>query len=107
MDTPSSTTPLEHRLLNKWTYWFDSNKYESMSSSAQSSIEEVYTFSTAEEFWGLYDGLYKSTSFPKGSDCFYLKYGVKPSDIDVRDGGKLKFAMKVNNNSEECWMYLV
>ncbi|EMD47147.1 eukaryotic translation initiation factor 4E, putative [Entamoeba histolytica HM-3:IMSS] len=104
--TPSTSLESQHLLLNKWTYWFDSNKYESQSRDNLSSLEELYTFSTVEQFWGLYDGLEKATSFPKGSDCYYMKFGVTPNTTSYEKGGKLRFGVPLAK-AECVWKNLI
>lgn len=40
--------PLEH----SWTFWFDNHVGKSKQVAWGSTIRAVYTFSTAEDFWG-------------------------------------------------------
>lgn len=42
----------KHPLEHSWTFWFDNPEAKSKQAAWGSSLRNVYTFSTVEDFWG-------------------------------------------------------
>lgn len=40
-----------HKLQRKWTFWFDNQSKPKQGAAWGSSLRNVYTFDTVEEFW--------------------------------------------------------
>ena len=88
-----------HYLQTKWTYWFDNGKSTEKSNSNEIKAKQVYTFGTAEEFWGLYEGLGKITNSIKGSDSFVFRENYLPKTYE--NGGRLTFTIPIGSTEEQ------
>ncbi|XP_057857674.1 eukaryotic translation initiation factor 4E-2 isoform X1 [Cryptomeria japonica] len=82
----SNTHPLEH----SWTFWFDNPNGKSKQAAWGSSLRSVYTFSTVEDFWRLYNNIVQPTKLMAGSDFHCFKDGIEPKweDPKCANGGK-------------------
>ncbi|XP_042376046.1 eukaryotic translation initiation factor 4E-1-like [Zingiber officinale] len=78
--------PLEH----SWTFWFDNHVGKSKQVAWGSTIRAVYTFSTAEDFWGVYNNINHPNKLPIGADFHCFKLGIEPKweDPICANGGK-------------------
>ncbi|KAJ8761999.1 hypothetical protein K2173_006601 [Erythroxylum novogranatense] len=98
--------PLEHR----WTFWFDRLDNQSDKSNKQatwgSSMRSIYTFSTVEEFWSVYNNIHHPSKLPPPADFHCFKYNIEPKweDPVCANGGKwtLTFQREKCDNS---WLY--
>lgn len=83
-----------HPLQNQWTLWYDAKRQQPPSATDPAdwanTLMEVKSFSTVEEFWGLYTFLKKPSSLEVGSSYNFFKKGVKPAweDPHCANGGK-------------------
>ncbi|KAJ1562448.1 hypothetical protein HK405_012033 [Cladochytrium tenue] len=84
--TPSVGTPLTY----SWVFWVlprdPATKYEK--NTYMSAIRKVSTFSTCEEFWGVYSRLRRPQDLLTVSDYFLFKEGLRPIWEDQPNGGK-------------------
>ncbi|KAJ8761977.1 hypothetical protein K2173_006579 [Erythroxylum novogranatense] len=92
--------PLEHR----WTFWFNNRK--SKRPTWGSSMRSIYTFSSAEEFWSVYNNIPHPSKLPAPADFHCFKYNIEPKweDPVCANGGKwtLTFQKEKCDNS---WLY--
>ncbi|XP_030462078.2 eukaryotic translation initiation factor 4E-2-like [Syzygium oleosum] len=94
--------PLEH----SWTFWFDSPGTKSSQAAWGSSIRPVYTFSTIEEFWSVYNNLHQPSKLVVGADlhCFKNKVEPKWEDPVCANGGKWTVTFS-RGRSDTSWLY--
>lgn len=94
--------PLEH----SWTFWFDNPSAKSKQAAWGSSIRPVYTFSTAEEFWSLYNNIHHPSKLAAGADFHCFKHKIEPKweDPVCANGGKWTVSFS-RGKSDTCWLY--
>ncbi|GAB2299075.1 translation initiation factor eIF4E [Dionaea muscipula] len=83
----SATHPLE----NSWTFC---------------SIRPIYTFSSAEEFWSLYNNIPHPSKLAVGADFHCFKYKIEPKweDPVCANGGKWTIRFP-RGKSDTSWLY--
>ncbi|XP_078169946.1 eukaryotic translation initiation factor 4E-1-like [Carex rostrata] len=98
--------PVLHPLEHSWTLWFDNPSTKSKNTTWGSSIRPVYTFSTVEDFWGLYNNINHPTKLAIGSDlhCFKNKIEPKWEDPICANGGKWTINCS-RGKSDTLWLY--
>ncbi|KAG0495541.1 hypothetical protein HPP92_000232 [Vanilla planifolia] len=69
---------VRHPLEHSWTFWFDNPSAKSKHAAWGSSIRPVHTFSTIEDFWGLYNNIHKPSKLGIGADFHCFKHGIEP-----------------------------
>ncbi|KAG0500174.1 hypothetical protein HPP92_000246 [Vanilla planifolia] len=81
---------VRHPLEHSWTFWFDNPSAKSKHAAWGSSIRPVHTFSTIEDFWGLYNNIHKPSKLGIGADFHCFKHGIEPKweDPVCANGGK-------------------
>ncbi|XP_072993835.1 eukaryotic translation initiation factor 4E-1-like [Typha latifolia] len=96
------THPLEH----SWTFWFDNPTGKSKQVAWGSSIRPVHTFSTVEDFWGLYNNIHHPSKLTIGSDFHCFKYGIEPKweDPICSNGGKWTISCS-RGKVDTWWLY--
>ncbi|KAK6932279.1 Translation Initiation factor eIF- 4e [Dillenia turbinata] len=101
-DIPYQPHPLE----NSWTFWFDNPSAKSKQAAWGSSIRPIYTFSTAEEFWSLYNNIHHPSKLAVGADFHCFKYKIEPmwEDPVCDNGGKWTVTFG-RGKSDTCWLY--
>lgn len=104
--TPAAKHPLEH----SWTFWFDNPSAKSRKADEPvvwgSTIRPIYTFSTVEDFWSIYNNIHHPSKLAMGSDFHCFKHKIEPKweDPICANGGKwtVNFA---RGRSDTCWLY--
>jgi len=78
---------VKHPLQNSWTLWFFKND---RSRSWEENQRPIITFSTVEDFWGLYNHIELCSRLISGCDYSLFKEGIKPmwEDGQNRSGGR-------------------
>ncbi|KAF8411106.1 hypothetical protein HHK36_003645 [Tetracentron sinense] len=94
--------PLEH----SWTFWFDNPFAKSKQAAWGSSIRPIHTFSTAEEFWSLYNNILHPSKLAVGADFHCFKHKIEPKweDPVCANGGKWTISF-TRGKSDTCWLY--
>ncbi|KAL6562029.1 Eukaryotic translation initiation factor 4E type 2 [Orobanche gracilis] len=102
MEAAASRHPLEH----SWTFWFDSPSAKSKQAAWGSSIRPIYTFSTVEDFWGVYNNIHHPSKLAVGADfhCFKNKIEPKWEDPVCANGGKWTVTFS-RSKSDTSWLY--
>ncbi|CAH1453042.1 unnamed protein product [Lactuca virosa] len=79
-----------HKLEKKWTFWIDNQSKPKQGAAWGNNLRKVYTFQTVEEFWCLYDQVFKPSKLPANADFHLFKAGVEPKweDPECASGGK-------------------
>uniref|UniRef100_A0A8C5PB68 Eukaryotic translation initiation factor 4E n=1 Tax=Leptobrachium leishanense TaxID=445787 RepID=A0A8C5PB68_9ANUR len=77
----------KHPLQNRWALWFFKNV---KSQPWQCNLRLVTTFSTVEDFWGLYTNIQLASKLSSGCDYSIFKDGIEPMWEDSRNkrGGR-------------------
>lgn len=112
-DTTTSPTPggkdiyiKRHPLEHSWTFWFDNPSAKSKQVAWGSSIRPIYTFSTVEEFWSLYNNIHRPSRLAAGADLHCFKNRIEPKweDPVCAPGGKWTMTFP-KSKSDTCWLY--
>ncbi|XP_057981491.1 eukaryotic translation initiation factor 4E-2 [Malania oleifera] len=101
-DLANQTHPLEH----SWTFWFDNPSGKAKQVSWGSSIRPVYTFSTVEQFWSLYNNIHRPSKLAVGADFYCFKHKIEPKweDPVCAKGGKWTVSSS-RGKSDTFWLY--
>ncbi|PNY09446.1 eukaryotic translation initiation factor 4e-1-like protein [Trifolium pratense] len=95
-----------HPLENSWTFWFDNPQAKSKQAAWGSSIRPVYTFSTVEEFWSIYNNIHHPSKLAFGADFHCFKHKIEPKweDPICANGGKWTVQFS-RGKSDTSWLY--
>ncbi|XP_024373246.1 eukaryotic translation initiation factor [Physcomitrium patens] len=79
-----------HLLQHSWTFWFDNPNGKQKQATWGTSLREVYTFYTVEQFWGLYNNVLPPSKMSANADFHCFKTGIQPKweDPKCAHGGK-------------------
>nr|QQJ42043.1 eukaryotic translation initiation factor 4E [Saccharum hybrid cultivar] len=105
-DAPAPALPATHPLEHSWTFWFDNPQGRSKQAAWGSSIRPIHTFSTVEDFWGLYDNIHHPSKLAMGADfhCFKNKIEPKWEDPICANGGKWTISCG-RGKSDTPWLH--
>ncbi|XP_057470653.1 eukaryotic translation initiation factor-like [Actinidia eriantha] len=94
------------RLERQWTFWLDNQSKPKQGAAWGSSLRKVYTFDTVQEFWCLYDQIFKPSKFPANADFHLFKTGVEPKweDPECANGGKWTVTSSRKANLDTMWL---
>ncbi|KAI3938018.1 hypothetical protein MKW98_018574 [Papaver atlanticum] len=95
-----------HSLEHSWTFWFDNPSAKSKQATWGSSIRPIHTFSTVEDFWGLYNNIHHPSKLGVGADfhCFKFKIEPKWEDPVCANGGKWTISSP-RGKADTMWLY--
>ncbi|KAF6156155.1 hypothetical protein GIB67_024125 [Kingdonia uniflora] len=95
-----------HLLEHAWTFWFDSPSAKSKQVPWGSSIHPVHTFSTVEEFWGLYNNIHRPSKLALRADFYCFKQEIEPKweDPICDNGGKWTISYP-RGRADTSWLY--
>ncbi|XP_038992301.1 eukaryotic translation initiation factor-like isoform X1 [Hibiscus syriacus] len=98
-----------HKLERKWAFWFDNQSKPKQGAAWGITLRKVYTFDTVEEFWCLYDQIFKPSKLPGNADFHLFKAGIEPKweDPECANGGKWTVLSSPSNrrtNFENMWL---
>ena len=108
----SNDFEIKHPLQSGFTLWITLNK-----SKDDWRPQPIYTFSTVEDFWRLWNNITPATELRLGTDYFLFREGIMPAweDDKNRNGGR--FVLKgpsLNNISasdkarlDKIWLWMV
>jgi len=87
---------VKHPLQDSWTWWFDNPKKKSTQASWSANLKKIYSFSTVEDFWSLWNNIKGAHELMPGSDYHVFKEGIQPmwEDKRNRQGGKWVLVLK-------------
>ncbi|OWZ07907.1 Eukaryotic initiation factor 4E [Phytophthora megakarya] len=101
----------KHPLQNRWVLWYDNPKKRHSTESWEENLKNVYTFSTVEDFWCLYNNILAPTKLSIGSNYHLFKDGIRPmwEDPINAKGGKWIFTNPRSRKArlDECWLYVM
>ncbi|KAJ3678532.1 hypothetical protein LUZ60_002335 [Juncus effusus] len=95
-----------HKLERKWTFWFDNQSKPKQGAAWGSTLRNVYTFDTVEEFWCLYDQIFKPSKLVGNADFHLFKTGIEPKweDPECANGGKWSVAVSRKPALDTMWL---
>ncbi|XP_060181782.1 eukaryotic translation initiation factor [Lycium barbarum] len=95
-----------HKLDRKWTFWFDNQSKPKQGAAWGSSLRKAYTFETVEEFWSLYDQIFKPSKLTVNAEFHLFKAGIEPKweDPECANGGKWTVTSSRKTNLETMWL---
>ncbi|KAI4303962.1 hypothetical protein MLD38_039539 [Melastoma candidum] len=96
----------QHKLERIWAFWFDHQSKLKQGAEWGTSLRKVYTFDTVEDFWCLYDQIFKPSKLPANADFHLFKAGIEPKweDPECANGGKWTVTAKGKANLESMWL---
>ncbi|XP_057783539.1 eukaryotic translation initiation factor isoform X2 [Salvia miltiorrhiza] len=106
-EAPPAAEKQPHKLERKWTFWFDNQSKPKQGGAAWgSSLRKGYTFDTVEEFWCLYDQIFRPSKFPANADFHLFKAGVEPKweDPECANGGKWTVTSNKKSDLDNMWL---
>ncbi|XP_010920306.2 eukaryotic translation initiation factor [Elaeis guineensis] len=95
-----------HRLERKWTFWFDNQSKPKQGAAWGTTLRKVYTFDTVEEFWCLYDQIFRPSKLPGNADFHCFKTGIEPKweDPECANGGKWSVTCSRKGTLDNMWL---
>ncbi|GFQ02591.1 eukaryotic translation initiation factor isoform 4e-2 [Phtheirospermum japonicum] len=105
-EAPATLEKQPHNLQRKWTFWYDNQSKPKQGAAWGTSLRQVYTFDTVEEFWCLYDQIFRPSKFPANADFHLFRSGVEPKweDPECANGGKWTVTSSKKTNLDEMWL---
>ncbi|XP_075482749.1 eukaryotic translation initiation factor 4E-2-like [Primulina tabacum] len=102
MAPPPPMHPLEHA----WTFWFDNPSAKQKQAAWGSSMRPIYTFSTVEDFWSVYNNIHHPSKLVVGADFYCFKNKIEPKweDPVCANGGKWTASFS-RGKSDTPWLY--
>uniref|UniRef100_A0A2N9I637 Eukaryotic translation initiation factor 4E-1 n=1 Tax=Fagus sylvatica TaxID=28930 RepID=A0A2N9I637_FAGSY len=102
----STTTAVTHPLENSWTFWFDNPSAKSKQAAWGSSMRPIYTYSSVEEFWSVYNNIHHPGKLAVGADFYCFKNDIEPKweDPICANGGKWTATFQ-RGKSDTSWLY--
>ncbi|CAN1329515.1 Eukaryotic translation initiation factor 4E-1 [Linum perenne] len=103
----SAAVPYEpHLLENQWTFWFDNQSTKSKQSEWGSSMRSIFTFSSVEEFWSVYNNIHHPSKLAGGADLYCFKHKIEPKweDPICANGGKWTVTFP-KGKSDTPWLF--
>ncbi|CAH2353215.1 eukaryotic translation initiation factor 4E [[Candida] railenensis] len=99
----------KHPLNNKWTLWYTKPQV-TRNENWHDLLKPVITFSSVEEFWGIYNSIPPANQLPLKSDYHLFKEGIKPEWEDEKNskGGRWQYAFtnkrEVTSVINDLWL---
>ncbi|KAL3506184.1 hypothetical protein ACH5RR_031566 [Cinchona calisaya] len=96
-----------HKLERKWAFWCDNqSKPKQQGAAWDSSLRKLYTFDTVEEFWCLYDQIFRPSKLVVNAEFHLFKAGVEPKweDPECAGGGKWTVIGNRKTNLDNMWL---
>lgn len=102
----AETAKQPHKLERKWAFWFDNQSKPKQGAAWGTSLRKAYTFDTVEEFWCLYDQIFKPSKLVANADFHLFKAGIEPKweDPECANGGKWTVVTNRKADLDEMWL---
>lgn len=101
---------VKHPLMHKWTLWF-TKPSTGKADNWNELLKKVITFSSVEEFWGVYNNIAPVSELAIKSDYQLFKEGVRPEweDSQNKHGGKWSYQFKEKRTTpiDELWLHVM
>jgi len=105
---------VRHPLLHNWTLWYDSGAPVKPGPNGVvnwgENIKEVFTVSSVEDFWRLYNNISLPSQLHVGATYNFFKQGIEPKweDSNNAQGGKWTVIIhKTEGLADKMWLWLV
>lgn len=99
---------VKHPLNSSWTLWYTKSQSKDSSESWADLLKPVITFSTVEEFWGIFNSIPQPGELPLKADYHLFREGIRPEweDVQNSEGGKFTFSFneKYNVDINDIWL---
>ncbi|GJN20821.1 hypothetical protein PR202_gb08244 [Eleusine coracana subsp. coracana] len=107
--TGSAEAKGPHKLHRQWTFWYDIQSKPKPGAAWGTSLKKAYTFDTVEEFWSLYDQVFRPSKLQGTADFHLFKAGVEPKweDPECANGGKWTVPCSRKPTFETMWLETV
>lgn len=96
-----------HKLNGRWTLWYTKPPVDKNESWAD-LLKSVVSFTTVEEFWGIYNAIPSASELPIKSDYHLFREDIRPEWEDVANakGGKWahQFKDKKRVDINDIWL---
>nr|XP_027116632.1 eukaryotic translation initiation factor-like [Coffea arabica] len=105
--TVDAAAKLPHKVERKWSFWCDNpSKPKQQGAAWGSSLRKLYTFDTVEEFWSLYDQIFRPSKLVINADFHLFKAGIEPKweDPECAGGGKWTVTSNRKANLDNMWL---
>lgn len=99
----------KHPLNEKWTLWYTKPQTNS-SENWHDLLKPVISFSSVEEFWGIYNSIPVANQLPLKSDYHLFKEGIRPEWEDEKNskGGRWQYSFvnkrEASGSINELWL---
>jgi translation initiation factor 4E len=118
-ETKDNNEPM-HPLTDSWSFWYvyslshhERKKKGKNYWKRDYNLHDVYTFTTIEDFWSMFNNIYSVKNLIANTDYCLFKDGIKPEWEDDRnkDGGKWVVTLPIEDDMEaECeyaWLQII
>ncbi|KAK1379737.1 mRNA cap-binding protein [Heracleum sosnowskyi] len=105
-ETTEIQTQQPNLLDNKWAFWFDNQSKPKVGAAWGSSLRQAFTFDSIQDFWCLYDQVFKPSKLPEKADYHLFRAGVEPKweDPACANGGKWTVISSNKDGLETMWL---
>lgn len=98
----------KHPLNSRWTLWYTKPQTND-SENWHDLLKPVITFSSVEEFWGIYNAIPPPNQLPLKSDYHLFKEGIRPEWEDAQNskGGKWLYSFSKRESApiiNDLWL---
>ena len=107
MEDNGGPMQLEQSYTFSFTYF--KKKKNKQLEEFEDNFNTIATFSTAEDFWTIYEHTKKPSTLPRGSQFFLFKENIKPmwEDPKNQNGGRYVLSLKKSENCDKIWEELL
>lgn len=111
INTPSSIPGVN--LHRKWVLWYDNPRDMIEGQTWKDNLKHCGSFSTAEEFWKIFNNVLPASKLTSGSNYHLFMEGVEPMWEDPQNinGGKFVLTMykkdSLAGKCDEWWLFTV
>jgi len=100
---------VKHPLQHSWVLWYDKPEKKSNQSTWSDQLKKIYTFSTVEDFWSLWNNIKSANELTSGCNYHIFKDGIQPmwEDDTNKRGGKWVIITKAgqrNTKLNQMWL---
>jgi len=101
---------VKHPLRTGWTLWYDAQLFNGKKPAQWGeNMKEVYSFSTVEDFWRMYNNLALASQIQQGCSFNLFKKGIEPKWEDPKNekGGKWTIMIPKSKPLDTLWLWLM
>ena len=104
MLSPQHEKTLLSQEFTFWVTYFKKSKDKQLE-EFEDNLKQIANFSTADDFWTLYERMKRPSLLPRGCEFFLFKTGIKPlwGDVHNLKGGRFFISMKKTQVTDRTW----